>query len=189
MSRKEIPEISTGAMADIAFLLLIFFLVTTTMNVDQGLIRVLPPQQPPNAVPPDYHKRNVLVVLVNRNDEIMVQGEPVQLQAIQQIARRFLLNPNNLENLAEKKMKEVPLIGTCEVTKGIISLQTDLGTSYQTFVQVLNELEAAGNELKDETSLKYFHTKYKNLSAEQKKAVNEASPVVISEADPNRGSQ
>ena len=182
MARREIPEINAGSMADIAFLLLIFFLVTTTMDTDQGIIRILSPE---GGDAPEIKMRNVLVVLVNRNNDIMIEGESVSLNKVRSLTKEFLVNDENKENMPEKRLKDIPLIGKYEVTKGIISLQTDRGTSYETFVGVLNEITAAGDEVKDQVAMQYFGKTFNELPKEQKEAVSDAAPAIISEAEPN----
>ena len=108
-------EINAGSMADIAFLLLIFFLVTTTMDTDAGILRQLPPpipiDQPP---PPKVIERNVYVVLVNSNDQLLVEGEFMEIDELKDGTKEFLTNPNNSENLPEKK-----LITRAEVVENI----------------------------------------------------------------------
>ena len=98
--RREIQEINAGSMADIAFLLLIFFLVTTTMDTDKGLLRVLPPET--NDSPPKIHNRNVLNILINRGNHILVNTEQLRIQDIRLKTVEFLLNEANDKNLPEK---------------------------------------------------------------------------------------
>lgn len=183
MARK-VSEINAGSMADIAFLLLIFFLVTTTMDVDSGLSRQLPPL-PDNTPPPKYNKRNLFVVLVNKNDQLLVRGKPGDINTLKEDAKRFFSNPTNDPNLPEKKLEYVEGLGEVEISKGIVSLQNDRGTSYEMYIKVQNELTAAVNELRDEYSLQKFGVKYKDLKDEElRKAIQTAIPVAISEAEP-----
>jgi biopolymer transport protein ExbD len=184
MSRRsrETPEINGGSMADIAFLLLIFFLVATTMDVDTGLIRVLsPPSEQP---PPEINERNVWVVLVNSNDQLMVEGEQMPISLLKDKTKEFLVNPNNKPNLPEKRKEIIEPFGEVEVSKGIISIKNDRSTSYGTFIKVMNELIAAGNEVKDEFSMKHFGKKYDDLPKHLQSAVKDAVPAVISESEP-----
>jgi biopolymer transport protein ExbD len=189
MRRREIPEINAGSMADIAFLLLIFFLVATTMDIDSGIHRVLPQPTPEDFEPPEVKERNVLPVLVNLNDQLMVKGEVTQLSDLKEKVREFLLNVDDDEELPEKRIEEIEFFGEMEVTKGIISLQTDKGTSYKAFVEVLNEITAAGNEIKNEFSLEHFGDRFDELPSDKRKAVLNAVPCVISEAEPKNISQ
>lgn len=189
MARRELQEINAGSMADIAFLLLIFFLVTTTMDTDAGIARMLPPPVPPDQEIDQDNKvkdRNVFVVLVNRNDQLMVEGEVTKLTDLREKTIEFLVNPNNEANLPETKTEDVDLIGTVEVTKGIISLQNDNGTSYKMFLNVLNELTAAGNQVKEDAARKYFGKSLDELSKDEKDAINDVAPAIISEAEPKK---
>lgn len=184
MSRRsrETPEINGGSMADIAFLLLIFFLVATTMDTDTVMHRVMSPLS--NEPPPEINERNVWVVLVNANDQLMVEGEELPISKLKERTKEFILNPQNSEDLPEKRIANVEPFGEIEVSKGIISIQNDRGTSYGMFIKVMNELVAAGNEVKDEYSMKQFGKKYNDLPIHLKDAVKDAVPTVISESEP-----
>ena len=184
--KRELTEINAGSMADIAFLLLIFFLVTTTMDVDSGLLRKLPPPIDPEAPkPPPIKERNVFIVLVNRNDQLLVEGEIGDIKTLKNKAKQFISNPSNNPNLSEKKPSEnIDLIGLYSISKGVISLQNDRGTSYNMYIQVQNELAAAYRELRDDLAMQKFGRKYKDLSKPQKKAIRKAIPKMISEAEP-----
>lgn len=182
MARRENPVINAGSMADIAFLMLIFFLVATTMEIDTGMIRLL--SRPSDQPPPEIKERNVLVVLVNSNDQLMVEGASMQLEFLRERTKEFLLNPENEENLPEKRLETVHPFGEIEVSKGIISIKNDRQTSYGMFIRVMNELTAAGREVKNEFSMKQFGKKYNELPKHLKDAVKSAVPAVISEAEP-----
>ncbi len=187
MSRK-VPEIPSSSLADIAFMLLIFFLVATTMDVDKGLERRLPPMPPEeqNDNTPPIKERNVFVVLVNANNQLLVEGEPMEVNQLRKAAKEFLSNPNNNDDLPEKTIKEVPFFGNVGITKGVISLQNDRGTSYGTYLAVQNELVGAVNELREELSNKQFGKDYANLDADQQEAVKTVVPSKISEAEPKQ---
>jgi biopolymer transport protein ExbD len=182
---RKTPEIPSASMADIAFMLLIFFLVATTMDVDSGLERVLP-QMPPEdqEETPPIKERNVFTVLLDANNRLMVEGELMRVEDLREKAKEFMLNANDLETLPEKKPTEIPFLGTFDVTKGVISLRNDHGTQYGTYIAVQNELVAAVNELRDELSSQKFGKKYAQLNSEQKDAIRDAIPSRISEAEP-----
>ncbi|MBU8893241.1 MAG: biopolymer transporter ExbD [Bacteroidales bacterium] len=182
MARRELASINAGSMADIAFLLLIFFLVATTMDIDTGMMRMMSP--PSDQPPPEIKERNVWVVLVNSNDQLMIEGEQMPLSMLRQKTKEFLLNPKNLENLPEKRIEDIDPLGELEVSKGIISIKNDRATSYGMFIKVMNELVAAGNEVKDEFSMKNFGKKYEDLPKHLQTAVKKAVPAVISESEP-----
>jgi len=185
MARKT-PEINSSSMADIAFLLLIFFLVTTTMDVDTGIYKKLPPIPDENQVDDNVKvkKRNVLSILVNRNNELLVNGEVLSISNLREKTKEFFLNPANNENLPEKGLKNVPYFGDVMVSKGLISLQNDRGTRYETYIRVQDELAAASRELKDEKSVQKWGKKYTELNSDQQAAVRKYIPVQISEAEP-----
>jgi len=182
MVKRATPTINASSMADIAFLLLIFFLVATTMDTDTGLMRLLSPQS--DQPPPEIKERNVFAVLVNSKNQLMVEGEQLNIKQLKEKTREFLLNPQKKENLPENLRKTIDYIGEVEVTKGIISLKTDRETSYEMFIKVVNELTAAGNEIKNEFSLHHFGKKYEDLPRHLQSAVKEAVPTVISESEP-----
>ncbi len=181
-------------MADIAFLLLIFFLVATTMNVDTGLVRVLPPMPPENQKQEDIKvkERNLFLVLVSGSGNIMV-GTPnnqefTDLRQIKDRTKEFILNPMDDENLPEKTEKEIELADGSKwvypESQGVVSLQTTLETDYQTYIMVQNELTRAFNEVRDEVSMQKFGKKFSELEKEDRDAVSKAVPLKISEAEP-----
>ncbi|MGB0402448.1 MAG: ExbD/TolR family protein [Salibacteraceae bacterium] len=188
MAKKDPPEINASSMADIAFLLLVFFLVTTTMDTDFGLARKLPP--PPEDQPEDIdvRKRNVMEVLVNANDQLLVRGDILRISELKNRAKEFIANAENSEDLPEKKAVEVPFFGNVMVSKQIISLQNDNGTSYEMYINVQNELARAYNELRNELSMQKWGKSYDyyiEIKDEDKvKAIRKIFPQRISEAEP-----
>lgn len=183
---RPIQEINTGSMADIAFLLLIFFLVTTTMDVDSGITRKLPAIPPVDQPkPPPIKERNVYIVLINRHNQLQVEGDLMPVNQLCDGVKEFIKNPHDNPNLSAKKDPvEIPFFGMMALSKGIVSLQNDKGTSYYKYIEVQNELVRAFNELKDELSMKTFGMLYKNLDDDRKKAVKKVYPMSISEAEP-----
>jgi biopolymer transport protein ExbD len=188
MARK-IPEIPAASLADIAFMLLIFFLVTTTMDVDSGLERRLP-QMPPDDFEqddtPPIKERNVFVVLVNANNQLLVEGEISRIEDVRERAKEFMNNPNNDENLPEKETKDVEFFGPYEVCKGVISLRNDVGTQYGTYIAVQNELVGAINEERERLSKSKFGKSYVDLDKDQQKAIRTIYHHQISEAEPKK---
>ena len=184
MAKRTSPEINAGSMADIAFLLLIFFLVTTTMDVDSGITRRLPPIVE-SVEDIKIKERNVMNVLVNKDDRLLVNGRVGNIKTLKDEAKRFMTpNPDN-PNSPETELKTFDLIGPIYVSKGVISLKNDRGTSYEMYINVQNELARAFNEIKDELSMLKFGVRFANLVSEsQIKAINDAVPVRISEAEP-----
>ena len=182
---RSLGEINASSMADIAFLLLIFFLVTTTMNVDTGLARMLPPmpEDQPD-VEQDVKQRNIFTVLINKSDRLLVEGMPMDVNMLREKTKEFIANPNNDINLPEKQSTEVEFFGLVDVGKGVISLQNDRGTSYRMYMLVQNELVAAFNELREELAKTKFGKSYNELPDDQQKAIQKIYPQRISEAEP-----
>ncbi|MBO7595900.1 MAG: biopolymer transporter ExbD [Bacteroidales bacterium] len=203
---RQVGEINASSQADIAFLLLIFFLVTTSMNVDQGLFRQLPP--PSDGTEQDHEKineRNIFIVLINKDNRLAIEGEPADFNELTDRTIRFLTNPANSENLAEqvkasKKYDDAVAAGKTEeaatfkalvdrcgdpnITRGVVSLQNDRGTKYETYIQVQNSIVAAFNICRDNFAKEYFGKIYDELNADDQKLVKTVFPLSISEAEP-----
>lgn len=187
MARRPLQEINAGSMADIAFLLLIFFLVTTTMSTNTGMQRKLPPPPDKTEKPDiDVNERNVMVVLINKDNNIAIKGLPIQLKDICKRTKLFFTNPNNDEDLPEKEPKDIPFFGMYPVSKGVVSLQTDRNTNYEKYLKVNNELVRAINELRDEKSMQKFGMKFDDLGEKKQEAIGNIYPLNISEAEPRR---
>ena len=174
---RSTPEVNGGSLADIAFLLLIFFLVTTTMDIDTGITRLLPPEpEEDQQQDVQVNRRNVLVVLLNRSDLLMVGGEVMDRLALKQKTIEFFTNPNNSPNLPVMEQTEIqfppgsssllPPDGVWRglTSKGVISLQNDRSTTYGKYLQVQNELVAAVNELRNDFCNLYFDKDYDELN-------------------------
>jgi len=174
---RETPEVNGGSLADIAFLLLIFFLVTTTMDIDTGITRLLPPEpEKDQETEVKVNKRNVLVVLLNRSDRLMVGGEEMDRFTLKAKTIEFFTNPTNSTTLPEMVDTEIqfppgssPLlppdgVWRGKVSKGVISLQNDRSTTYGKYLQVQNELVAAVNELRNNFCNLYFDKDYDELN-------------------------
>ncbi|MGV8827397.1 MAG: ExbD/TolR family protein [Breznakibacter sp.] len=185
MAKRATPEVNAGSMADIAFLLLIFFLMTTTMDTDTGLPRMLPPMVPAETDDaPPINKRNVFVVLINANNQLLVQGQYLSMGELKEKAKEFIENPMDKDDLPAKDLKEVPFFGEYPISKGVISLQNDRGTQYQQYLTVQNELQRAYTELREDLARKKFSKKFDECSTEEQDAIKEIFPQRISEAEP-----
>jgi biopolymer transport protein ExbD len=166
-------EINAGSMADIAFLLLIFFLVTTTIVEDKGITVKLPPWSEEDPDITKLKSRNVFAVLVNAQNDLLVRGEPMDIDMLREKTKEFIVNPTKREDLAERP------------TKAIITLKNDRGTNYETYVGVYNELKAAYDELWDEMCLRKYGVNYsEDLPLAWRKSIKDEIPMVLSEAEP-----
>ncbi len=185
MARRPLQEINAGSMADIAFLLLVFFLVTTTMDKDVGLLRKLPPPKPENQEIPEFKKRNLFVVLINKHNQLAIRGRLSEVKDICDKTKDFIENPKKKSNLSERSTAfELPYFGTSTASKGIISLQNDRGTSYEMYIKVQNELVRAFNELRDEKARKKFGKAFDELLEAKQKLIQKLYPMAISESEP-----
>ena len=185
--KRKTPGINGSSSADIAFMLLIFFLITTSMDTDKGLARRLPPPVPKDQKNEDVdiNKRNMMAIMINSTNQVMVNGEEVGIKQLKDMAKEFISNPNNDVHKPEKEEADVPFFGKTMVNKKhVISLQSDRGTEYQTYINVQNELAKAYNELRNDISMKKFGKVFAELEEDQQKAVQQIYPQKISEAEP-----
>jgi biopolymer transport protein ExbD len=204
---KKIPQINASSMADISFLLLIFFLVTTSMDVNKGLVRRLPPPAPEKQEKTnvDINKRNLLVVRINSKNDVyyrdgsMEMGDLEKINSLDELralVKEFIVNPKNkshypklvtevITSSNEKENKAFEEFGEVEYTKDhIISVQNDVDTQYQAYLDVQNELVAAYNQVREEFSLSKFGRHFKDLTDMEQKFVQKVYPQKISEAEP-----
>ena len=192
--KRKVQEINAGSMADISFLLLIFFLVATTMNTDTGLMRMLPPMPPENQQQEEIKvkERNLFLVLISGSGNIMAgpsgKQEIIDLHQLKNRTKEFILNPMDDENLPEKVDREIDMADgskwTYPVSEGVVSLQTTRDTGYQAYIMVQNELTRAFNEVRDDVAQRKFGAKFSELNEDQRNAVSKAVPLKISEAEP-----
>jgi len=183
---KPLPALNTTSTGDIAFLLLIFFLVATTMDVDKGIQRRLPPMPDENQKQQDIkvNRRNIVVVRINAQDRILAGGTPMDISQVKDQIKEFITNPANSEALPEKEMKDIEGFGQYAVSKGVVSLQNDRGTSYSAYLRVQNEIVKAFNEIRDDFAMVNYGSKYADLDEDKQKIVRDAIPQSISEAEP-----
>tara|TARA_R110002049_G_scaffold2846_14_gene23213 strand:+ start:15008 stop:15631 length:624 start_codon:yes stop_codon:yes gene_type:complete len=204
MARRENPEINAGSMADIAFLLLIFFLVTTTMNVDSGVSKKLSEKPPEDYVPPIIKEKNIFEVNINRDNDLLVEGDRMDVKDLKDAAIAFIDNGGG-----EGKIDEGVKTGPCTYCKGeksesssdhpnkaIISVQSDRGTEYGMYLRVQNELIKAYSELRNRLSKERYGISFpeleesykddRNNTALKKKVedIKKSYPEIISDAEP-----
>lgn len=170
-NRQQRSDVSVNAssMADIAFLLLVFFLVTTTIDIEKGIRVKLPPMDVPP--PTDVIDRNVLTVRLNFNDKLMVENQPLAIYDLKTEAKLHIMNPNGDVDRATQP------------NAAVISLTNDRNTSYQTYLSVYNELKAAYNELWEEQAQMEFHRPFFKLTRQQQQDIKKKIPLVISEGE------
>lgn len=183
---KKTPEINSSSTADIAFLLLCYFLMTSTMGEDSGLQRRLPPMPNENqqAENQKINRRNIIIVKINSQDRLLAGSDPIDVSLLKDRIKEFLTNPTDDPDLPEKEVKDIEGFGAYPVSKGVISLQNDRGTSYRAYIAVQNEIVKAINELRDEFSVRYYGKKYDQLDEDHQEIVKDAIPQNISEAEP-----
>jgi biopolymer transport protein ExbD len=174
MARRKLQEINAGSMADIAFLLLIFFLVTTTMESMYGVLRQLPPPPDPHqeTPPPPVKERNLLEILINRNDQLMIEDHPASLKEIKQEVIKHITNFGK-----DPKYSESP-------TKAVVNITHDRGTSYKMYISVYNEIISAYKEIWDKEAMKKYGKHFDQLTNNQKNKIKEEYPQIVAEATP-----
>lgn len=189
--KRKVPGLNASSTADISFILLIFFLITTSMDTDMGLARRLPQPPEDEEVKQELKikERNVMEVRINSQGFLWVKdgtaSSYVDIRDLRNRAKQFIQNENNLSVLPEKHPINIPLLGVCALTdKHVIPVQTDRGTPYDMYFQVQNELVAAYNELRNQLSKQKFGRVYDALTDEQKVAIRTYYPQKISEAEP-----
>jgi biopolymer transport protein ExbD len=191
-SKRKAGEINSSSMADIAFLLLIFFLVTTTMDVDSGMKRTLPPiadnEQQQDDV--ELKERNVLMVNVSKEGRIMVGTEEYMPADLNRRGDHSRMSREVLDFLAgadrsEKKATDIELGVSCEISQGVVSLKADNETKYNIYLQVQDELTHAFNVYRDLISVQAYGKPFEELNEIQTGNIRKAVPVKVSEAEPN----
>jgi biopolymer transport protein ExbD len=194
--KKKMPSLNTTSTADISFMLLIFFLVTTSMDTDMGLARLLPkpPEPDQEDATMDIKSRNILYVRLNHLGELWIEDEMNRgfsdFKELRNRVKEFVKNEQNLSKLPEKHVKNIDLLGQCFVTdKHVISVQTDRATPYDAYFQVQNELVAAYNELRNELAKQKFGRELQYLKKEEIDAIKKYYPQNISEAEPKKYQQ
>ena len=188
--KRKMPGLNTSSTADISFMLLIFFLTTTSMDTDQGLGRTLPKPPEEDQLNNEIKdkERNILNIRINKDNYLMIGDDYVSVSDVKERAKEFIANKENKPNLPELKPHKVKLLNeVIPITENhVISVQTDRGTSYGVYFQVQDALVAAYNELRDEFAKEKFGFKYEFLTKEQQEAVREVYPQKISEAEPKK---
>ena len=179
---KLIPEVNAGSMADIAFLLLIFFLVTATISSDEGINRMLPRDCPPGLdCTSDVNERNIFRVVINTKDEVMIEDEIISIEKLKSITKTFL--DNNGDGSCNYCNGSKDLKSSDNPREAVVSLQNGKQTTYKTFIAVQNELTKAYYELRQTYSLKVVGKSPDKLTKPEMQDVKDAYPFILSEAE------
>lgn len=203
MAKRSAPEVNAGSMADIAFLLLIFFLVTTTIETDSGINRKLPPIQDEQD-PPPLKERNIFIVLINSNGDLLVEDKPMELKNLKTAAVQFLDNGGGKGDEACNYCKGAKDPSSSDnPVKAVISLQNNRLTKYSDYIAVQNELVGAYNELRDREAKRLYGVTFQEMEKAFKsegftgdkdrlkkriQTIKEMYPQKLSEAEPKRTS-
>ena len=170
MARRSLPELNAGSMADIAFLLLIFFLVSTTFLNEKGVKATLP--QYYVGPPGPASERNVLDIKVNKLNQLLVEEQVISIRDLSEVIKDFVDNPN--------RDMDKPLAPS----RAIISIQHDMETKYQTYLEVYSIIRGSYNDLREAMAKNIFNKTYEQLSIAQRNQIITVYPIKISEADP-----
>ena len=173
---REGGEIDGSSLADIAFLLLIFFLVVTTIDVDSGIGLVLPPI-PDDIEPPPVRERNLLNILVNAQGMVLINEQPAAIPTVRDRVKEFIDNNGVDPNLSESP------------DDAIVSIKTDRRTPYNVYIDMLDEVMGAYEELRNAASQQRFGVPYSSLEqgSIQREEIQEMYPKKISIAEPDEG--
>jgi biopolymer transport protein ExbD len=184
--KRSIPPFNATSSADIAFILLLFFLLSGSLSSKTGIYRRLLPDTSEAKLKKkiDTEKRNFVTFSIDENNAVFMEDEPVQLYEIRNIAKKFIANPENSDYLPEKKEIEIPELGFVSVAPhAVISFEISRKAVYQTYISVLGELTAAYDDLRNELANERFDKSFERLTEEQQAAIREAYPLRISEKD------
>ncbi len=177
---RQEAEIPTSSMADIAFLLLIFFLVTTTIDVDTGIGMTLPPELDPTVEPPPVKERNILKILINAQGQVLLEDQPSAIARVREEVRTHVTNNGENPRYAENP------------NKAVVSIKTDRQTPYNLYIQALDEVWMAYFELWDVEARKLGYQNYQEYRSGLVMGVDENEirdklPAQISLAEPDPG--
>ena len=189
--RRSVPKLNTTSTADISFMLLIFFLVTSSMDSDKGLPRQLPsPQNEQVEQLLKVKKRNVMEISINADNQLFCDGEPCTTEELLNNIVRFVDNHHDDPSLPEKSLREVNLLGKLKVSdRHVLSITVDRATSYDAYFQMQNAIARAYYQLRNDLAQKRFGRRYQLCNAEQREAIAMVYPQRISENIPEGGTQ
>jgi biopolymer transport protein ExbD len=169
---RESGEIPGSSLADIAFLLLIFFLLVTHINVDTGIGLVLPPKAPPNQPPPKIQKRNLLNILVNAQGQVLLNDNPTPVSQVEKKVKNFINNNGEDPNLSVSP------------DKAVISIKTSREAAYDTYIHMFDRVVGAYKDLRNAAAQAQFGKKYSDLKGDAEQKIKDMYPKQISISSP-----
>ena len=184
--KRKIPQINSSSSADIAFLLLIFFLVTSSLDARTGIYRKLKASSPEEVLKErkDIEQRNLLTFTLDSLNQIVYEEEIITLFEARDLSKTFIANLNDVDFLPQKELIEIPEIGEYPVTtQHVVFVKIDRNAKYEAYIQLINELTTAYNQLRNDASNKIFNTAFYNLSPERQDAIRMIYPLHISETE------
>lgn len=179
--RKIHHEINAGSMADIAFLMLVFFLLTSTLDRNYAFTRTTPPPEEKDTPPSSTAARNILNIRLNASDDITVDGKQRRPDELAKIVETFILNPANDTAYSQSVEKDIKLLGKTRVSVGAITLATADNSSYAKYITVNDKINLAFGKLRNELSVRKFGMEYTRLDNMRRSAIDEAYPLVLNE--------
>lgn len=180
---RRVPGINTTSTADISFMLLVFFLITTSIDNNKGILRQMPPSAANQETTLQVKRRNVMLVRLDDNNQLLCDEQIVTHGQLKERIMAFVENADDSEQLPEKTLKEVAMIGSRQVSdRHVIVVETDAMTSYQAYIQLLETVNAAYAQLRDKLAMECFGKSYVNCSAREREAVATCYPQRISES-------
>ena len=184
--KRDIPQLNSTSSADVAFILLFFFLLTGSLDSKSGIYRRLAPAVSETAIKKNnlIEERNILSISIRDNNTVYLKDEPLPLSEIRETAKVFIDNPDNKDFLPQKTNLDIPGLGSVLASlDAVINLEFSRKSTYQTYISVLSELTAAYDELRNELALDKFRKPFIDLSGEQQAAIREVYPLQISEKE------
>ncbi len=186
--KRKIPEINSSSSADIAFLLLIFFLLTTSMEKEKSLSHSLPEKKDETLNPKEIKERDVFEITIQADNSILYHDEEIEPENIKELAEIFIANPYENINLPEKFETDIPSFGKRRITQNhLFLIQISPKAEYQTYIDVQSQILAAYNKLRNELSIQKWGKKYMDLPQEQQAVVLQIYPYKLSEAELKEG--
>ena len=183
-SRRQVPTFNSTSMADIAFLMLVFFLLTSSLEKEKALLQMLPEKKEHSETPKEFLERDIFEVKIAADNQLTYQGEQIKLSELKRMAEIFIVNADNNPYMPEVFLKEIPLLGKQRVTLNhLFLIRIDRASSYQTYIHAQNSIISAYNELRNEMALQKWGKNYMQLQPNQKVSIEQMFPYRIVETE------